>query len=281
MISEDNLYNKLLGSEMFNKNEYFDSYIDLVLKNLNRSSERDLTQKHHILPIHYYQHRGLPVDNSSNNLINLPIYDHIRAHYFLYMCVKDPSERYSNLYALRRMLGGQFSSLKDIEHLDDDECLQLYKNYNKLNRSSHLGTTHETSDETKRKIGLSNKDKYHDYKSIHNDAGEEKRVPESELQFYLNEGWTVGRSPKTINSLKLGYNYNSKGMLGKSQSDFQKEQARKAQLGKPKGDDARKNMSAARYGKKLYINPKNGKGKYLSADEVDYYEKQGWIRKQK
>ena len=279
MISREQLYNKLLSSNMFDQNKYLDKYVELMFNNINKIAEKDLTQKHHILPQYYYKHRGLPVDNSSDNLINLPIYDHIRAHYFLYMCVKDQAEKYSNLYALRRMLGGQFTNLQSIETLNDEECLELYKNYNELNRKSHLGTTHITSDETKRKIGLANKDKYRNYKSIYNDEGEERRVPDSELQFYLDGGWILGRSPKTIASLKAGYNYESKGMLGKSQSDFQKEQARKAQLGKSKSDDARKNMSVGKLGKKLYINPETGKGKYISTDEIDHYEELGWIKK--
>jgi hypothetical protein len=279
MISVETLYQKLIDSGMFEVNKYLDKYVELMIKNIDQPAEKDLTQKHHILPRHYYQHRNISVDNSKENLINLPIYDHIRAHYFLYMCVRDQAEKYSNLYALRRMLGGNFTDLAQIEFLDDTECLELYQKYNELNRDAHTGTTHEVSDETKRKISLANKDKYHDYKSVHNDKGEERRVPESELPFYLDGGWILGRSPKTINNLKAGYNYDSKGMLGKTQSDYQKEQARKAQLGKPKSADARKNMSDARLGKKLYIDPKTGKGKYISSDEIEYYEKLGWFKK--
>lgn len=70
-------------------------------------------------------------------------------------------------------------------------------------------------------------------------------------------------------------------MLGKKQSDFQKEQVRKALLGKSKSLDTRNNMSNGKAGKFLFINPVTGKGKYISENEIEQYTKLGWYRKKK
>lgn len=188
MISNQELKQKLLMTDMFLDNISFDRYIELIIRNLTTPLKRDETQKHHIIPRHYFNHRHIEVDDSKNNIINLPIYDHVHAHYYLYKCMKDPKEAYSNLYALRKMVGGKFSDLSKIETLDDEECLALYKNYVEGNRQAHIGKSHETSQETKNKISAANKGKYHDYKAIHDEKGNEKRVSESELPHYLESG---------------------------------------------------------------------------------------------
>lgn len=177
-MSKDELKQKLLNTEMFVDNFSFNKYLDIVYDNLYNLKTTDLTQKHHILPRHYFEHRNMPVDNSRDNLVNISIADHIRAHYYLSQCCKDASEKYSNIYALRRMLGGQFNNLKDIENLNDEECERLYKDYNEGNRALHKGTTHITSDETRAKISKANSGKYHDYVSVH-DGDIEKRIPQS------------------------------------------------------------------------------------------------------
>lgn len=279
MISKIGLKEKLINSDMFIDNIYLDKYIYLILKHINTPNQKNITQKHHILPRYYFKHRNISLDNSKENLVNLPIYDHIRAHYYLYNCAKEYPEKYSNLYALRRMLSGKFTDFKIIENLNDAECLKLYQEYIELNRKTHSGKTHVTSTETKLKIGNSNKGKCKDYKRLHNSEGVEISISESELPHYLNNGWVLGRSEKAKNNLKAGYNYESKGMLGKKQSDYQKECARKALLKKPKSASAKNNMSKARLGKKLYINPQTGKGKYIAPDEIKYYEKNGWYKK--
>ena len=35
------------------------------------------------------------------------------------------------------------------------------------------------------------------------------------IDFYASKGYVIGRSPRTRKSLSMGYNYSSKGMLGK------------------------------------------------------------------
>lgn len=64
-------------------------------------------------------------------------------------------------------------------------------------------------------------------------------------------------------------------MLGKNQSDFQKEQVRKALLGKEKSQQAKDNMAKSKLGKKLYVNPETGKGKYIDSKEIEEYKKLG------
>lgn len=281
MISKEQLKQKLLDSSTFIDNNFLNQYIELIITNLNNLLIKNETQKHHILPQYYFVHRDLPIDNSKDNLVNLSITNHIKAHYYLYNCVNDDKERFSNLFALNRMLGGKFTDLSTIESLNDNDCIALYKDYIEGNRQAHLGKTHKASDETKIKIGNANRGKYHNYKYIHNDAGDEKRIPENELQDYLENGWVLGRSSKTILSLKNNYNYNSKGMLGKKQTNNQKVKVSQALLGRAKSEQAKSNMLKAKLGKKVYINPNTGKGKYLNSEEIEQYSKLGWYPKSK
>ena len=162
MISKENLKQKLLNLDYVKDNKDLDDYLDIIIKNLNTLKEKDITQKHHIIPVHCFKHRNLEVDNSKDNLVNLPINDHIKAHKALIKCVKDPKEVYSNTYSLRRMIGGKFENLHDLDldDLTELEIQDLYKKYNQGNRDVHLGKTHITSQETKDKISNSNKGKY-------------------------------------------------------------------------------------------------------------------------
>ena len=89
----------------------------------------------------------------------------------------------------------------------------------------------------------------------------------------------LGRAPHSHKALSEGYNYASKGMLGKEQSQYQKECASKAQLGKQKSQEARKNMSESkklnnyvclkhRVNKNTIRVKKENKEKYLAQDYI-------------
>ena len=277
-ISEINLKQKLLESNYAKDNEYLSKYVELISNNINTPEEKHKTQKHHAIPVHYFEHRNLQLDNSKANLINLKFQDHVRAHYYLYRCVLNEEEIFSNLYCLRRMLGRKYEELLKYENLNDQELAQMYEKYSRYNSLFHTGKTHSTSEETKKKIGEANRGKYKDYISIHNSLDEELRIPQSDLNYYLSDGWMVGRSLHSKQSLSNSYNYNSKGMLGKSQSEFQKEQARKAQIGKSKSLEARKKMSEGHAGKRLYTNPVTGRSLYIKESEIEEYESLGYIK---
>lgn len=270
----------LLESDIYIQNEYFDLYLNLINDNLQRLPEKYKTQKHHILPKHYFNHYNLNIDESENNKVNLIISDHVKAHYYLYKCCKNEAEKLSNLYCLRRMLDGRYSNLENIIDINEKECLKLYEEIQKYNSQTHKGKRNPCSAETKFKIGKANKDKYVGLKTLNKD-NKEIRVKPEEINYYLNLGYKLGRSPKALKSLSENYNYESKGMLGKKQSFYQKQKAREALKGKPKDEDSKLAMSKSKKGTKKYINPKTGKMQYIKIEDIPYYESLGFYKYKK
>ena len=83
-----NIEERLLSLDVFENNDYFKLYIDLIKSNLYTSRIKYVTQRHHIIPRKYYQINKIKVDNSKQNIVNLRYEDHIRAHYYLSKCSK-------------------------------------------------------------------------------------------------------------------------------------------------------------------------------------------------
>lgn len=77
------LKEKLLGLDICKDNEYLDLYCLLIVNNKGTKQIKGQTQKHHIIPRAYYKLHNLKLDNSKENLVNLSIMDHIKAHIYL------------------------------------------------------------------------------------------------------------------------------------------------------------------------------------------------------
>ena len=84
MIKEQ-LRAKLLATELFINNTFFDQYLDLVC---NYMTTNNYTEGHHILPRVYFKHNDIAIDNSPENLVSLAYADHCKAHWLLYWCTK-------------------------------------------------------------------------------------------------------------------------------------------------------------------------------------------------
>lgn len=82
-------------------------------------------------------------------------------------------------------------------------------------------------DETKEKISKANSGKYVGHVHIIKD-NIEKHIPKELLADYTADGWVRGRLDTAKQNLSKGYNYDSKGMLGKKQSEKQRIAASKA-----------------------------------------------------
>lgn len=80
------LRTKLLSTGIFLDNEYFTKYLNLVTKPINTKAEEIVFEQHHILPVSYFKHNNLEVDNSPENLVFLDIQNHVLAHYYLALC---------------------------------------------------------------------------------------------------------------------------------------------------------------------------------------------------
>ena len=269
------LKKKLLSTDIFIDNIYLDKYVELIIANLTRLKEPKITQKHHILPRYYFKHNNMAVDNGKNNLVNLIYTDHILAHYYLALCSNSIKDRLGNEAALCRMIGRKGKHLDLIPEIDVKKVQKLYEEYQEHNSKKHQGKTHITSEETKQKISRKNKNKYHDYISLHKDDVE-IRIPKNLLDDYLIQGYELGRSAKTRKALSNGYNYESKGMLGKKQSAYQKQRVKEALSGNKKSNEAKEKMKLAKLGKKKYINKNTGKVVYLDPIFEDDYLQNGF-----
>ena len=99
---------KLLKTELFETNNYFDQYIKLICDNSNTLQQKGYTQCHHIIPVSYYKLKKLDIDNSLSNKVNLKFADHLKAHALLCLCVKDHSTfRYRMYAALNKIIGSR------------------------------------------------------------------------------------------------------------------------------------------------------------------------------
>lgn len=77
-------------------NEYMDKYLDLV-QNPTPIEDKQLYEKHHIIPVSYYALVEQVCDNTENNFVSLNIMEHTLAHYYLSLCAKNCKFKYSNM----------------------------------------------------------------------------------------------------------------------------------------------------------------------------------------
>lgn len=130
--------------ECFEYNQHFVAMMNII----NRAKRCNLEgkfQKHHIIPKCFYKKKGLEIDNSSSNLVNLTFEEHRKVHQLASLCAKD--FMYSSLrFAFCRMCN-TFDRI-GIEH--DNETKMKISN-------SMKGKKH--SDETKNKMSKTKKGK--------------------------------------------------------------------------------------------------------------------------
>ena len=86
MLTKNEIKLKLLSSNLVVDNEYLDKYVKLIEDNLTTKRKKFVTQRHHIIPRYYYKLNNLPVDNSKDNLVNLPYKYHFLTHLYLSKC---------------------------------------------------------------------------------------------------------------------------------------------------------------------------------------------------
>jgi hypothetical protein len=252
------LKQKLLNLKMVEENEFLDKYCNLIESKLNSESIHYETQEHHIVPQSYFRRNDLEVDDSKSNLVNLLFKDHVLAHYYLSLCTID-NYKWDNTNALICMVK-QFPESEEELIKDLDRYQELYSYYQSHRREEihkykpwlkNKGVSRcSMKEETKRKIGKSNSNKYLGHINIHK-GDLDKHIPSEDLDKYLEEGWMVGRSDRIRNLQSMNYNYNNPCMSGKTQSDYQKQRVREANS-HPKSEETRKRIGESKKGK-VYI----------------------------
>ena len=194
----------LIATGVFEENEYFEKYCDLIENNKNLSAIAHKTQCHHILPRFYYRYNNLPLDDSSENKVNLLYKDHVLAHYYLYFCFKETRYKLANRYALDIILGSTDISQNLDEIVEDLSSIQqfyetsreLASDNNPMKNKKHKSTHDKKmrSDKVRKKISDTMKDvrkNTNDYISIHK-GKEGKRIPPDKLEYFLSQGWEIG-----------------------------------------------------------------------------------------
>jgi len=195
-----NLKTLLLKTDCFIENEYFDLYLDLLVTNLNTKKIKGYTNSHHCIPLTYFttkynkSRRKAEYDSKlfGNIKVNLKFSDHIKAHYYLALCMSEHYE-YGAISALNYLIGNFKSNNPNytidftLEDLQLDRYQELYELGSKLNAIKHTGIKQNRTVDWNTKISKSNLGK----KKIH--LGQiEKAVDANEIDSYINNGWQLG-----------------------------------------------------------------------------------------
>ena len=131
---------KLFSYNIFENNEFFNLYAELIFKNFTTNRIKYETAKHHIIPVKYFKMNNLLVDNSKNNVINLLHKDHLKSHIYLALAIKDSEIelKYATVKAVD-MCSGQYQwktklnnfKLNEIENL----CMQYHNDLVKYKKN--------------------------------------------------------------------------------------------------------------------------------------------------
>lgn len=116
----------LINTGYFIDNEYLDRYSKLLFENVRTYYQRNKTNDHHIIPVLYFKHRNIEVNNTEDNKVTLLFKDHVLAHLYLYYCSLDERDTYSNACAIRHLMG--FSKAKNIDfniNSEDFDSIQV------------------------------------------------------------------------------------------------------------------------------------------------------------
>lgn len=247
------IIDKLTPLNIFEYNDYFLKYCALIDENIDRKKEKMKTEKHHIIPVCYYEHLGIVnarknKEVNHNNIVNLLYKDHILAHYYLSLCAKEDWFKESNIHAFLSMT---FYNKLTPEELTEYKILDKYQElYEKwIIKMSKLRSGLPMSDETKDKIRqklkgvkkgpiteehrkkLSEAAKHRKNGknstkgkiSIYNkELNKKKYIEKAELDTYLSNGWVKGGIPHTLESKLAIGNNTKKCLLGKTRSEESK-----------------------------------------------------------
>lgn len=243
-----NLKETLLKSGFIEDNIWLNEYIALITLNLNNEIIKGETQRHHIIPKFYYTLKQLPINNLTENLVNLSYRDHVLAHYYLARCGKGEFKK-RNCLAFINMTNYKQKVTKENKELFISldaykELLEIKKSFmvsyslgrkwteeqRKRRSIAYTGPgnnrygTHHT-EETKRKIGAVHKGKYVSPET-------RQKIGEKKQKDSIGRIWiTNGIINKFIKREEYNdkYKYNSNWELGHIQKGSDKHKVGKPQ----------------------------------------------------
>ena len=119
-----------LVTEVFEYNQHFVAMMNVI--NAARLNPPESGHKHHIIPKCWFKMKGVPVDNSDNNMVLLTYEDHCKVHKLALLCGKDKVIRSKLGWALKRLTFGHFLGC---HHTEESKA---------KNRLAHLGKATRT-----------------------------------------------------------------------------------------------------------------------------------------
>lgn len=191
---------QLLDTGYFVYNDYFNEYVTLINNNRDTEYVACETNKHHVLPRHYFTSRNIRVDNSSDNIVNLSYKDHALAHLLLSGCTQG-RDKYKNLYSVFYMSGQRyFEKIEDYQELLESYP-DIYMSAISAAPNHRKGT--KCSEETKKKMSEAQKGIVRNINYIWvNNGSEETMIPPEDLTEYQTKGFTLGRAYRHARDVK-------------------------------------------------------------------------------
>lgn len=117
-------------TNVFEYNQHFVAMMNVI--NAARLNPPESGHKHHIVPKCWFKLKGIPIDNSINNLVLLTYEDHVKVHKLALLCAKDKDMRSKLGWALKRLTFGHFLGCHHTEESKEK------------NRLAHLGKATRT-----------------------------------------------------------------------------------------------------------------------------------------
>jgi len=206
---------KLKSIELFDENEYFYKYVNLIEENLHTTPERFKTEKHHIIPLCYYKLMFNCKDRKEaeifskqdyNEIIHLSYRNHLLAHVYLCLCAKPQTKlKYALSYAVRNVTSKLKNKAKIHDIIKSENLLVEYQSIKELQSKGHSarmrGNKHGKN-RIKSEEELEDIRKRNSGGRYMNNGTQTKHIHGDKIDEYLNAGWVFGSIQKHTKTLK-------------------------------------------------------------------------------
>lgn len=209
-MKQEVLKQKLLELDLVVDNEQLDLYVELIAKSLRAKAVKNLTQKHHFIPVSSYTGERAELkrvaDADENNFtVNLTFFQHLSAHIFLLGCSKSFKMLSDNAGAVNLMYRMLQEAVEDgvVSRLETEEEINSAYSYLKEKKAqARPKTTREPA--KKFDIAAFSAQTRAGNVVIHKDKEIIYVSPEEATKLVLSGEWEPGRTLKQYDILK-GY----------------------------------------------------------------------------
>lgn len=207
------LKQKLLELNLVVDNEQLDFYVELIEKSLKAKAIKNLTQKHHFIPVSSYVGEGkelkqLANADANNFTVNLTFFQHISAHLFLLGCSKSFKMLSDNAGAVNLMYRMLQEAVEDgaVKTLETEEEINSAYRYIKEKKARVVKVKQEASAIPSKKFNIAaySAETRSGNVVIHKDKEIIYVSPEEATKLILSGEWEPGRTLKQYDLIK-GY----------------------------------------------------------------------------